>query len=146
MAQTACREVGLPTWGANPRFFHAPCAGRQERCFGLSMAPRPASVGESSADKAVDEASLSQQPHDAAARPASGKEHRVGQADLVRFRSALTVLCVRGIQTSVAMADEDVATKAPESDAQEDVKPAEDIGGIPGDTTPDQSAATMGVS
>lgn len=52
------------------------------------------------------------------------------------------------------MADNDVATKAPESDAQEsdaqenlkDVEEAEGISGIPGDTKPDQGSASMGVS
>ena len=47
------------------------------------------------------------------------------------------------------MADEEVATKAPESDAQEDSKEqteAEKISGIDGDTKPDQGAASMGVS
>lgn len=39
------------------------------------------------------------------------------------------------------MADEDVATKAPESDAQEDSQEE-----IPGDTKVDQGAASMGVS
>lgn len=46
------------------------------------------------------------------------------------------------------MADSEVATKAPESDAQEDAplaKDAEQISGIPGDTMPDQGAASMGV-
>lgn len=44
------------------------------------------------------------------------------------------------------MADEEVATKAPESDAQEQ-GPAEakEISGIDGDTKPDQAAASMGV-
>lgn len=37
------------------------------------------------------------------------------------------------------MTDEDVATRAPESDAQE-------VSGIEGDTKPDQGAASMGVS
>jgi hypothetical protein len=40
------------------------------------------------------------------------------------------------------MADEEVATKAPESDAQQD---AQRISGIEGDTKPDQGAASMGV-
>ena len=47
------------------------------------------------------------------------------------------------------MADMDVATKAPESDAQEDTQQpteAEKISGISGDTKPDQGAASMGVS
>lgn len=47
------------------------------------------------------------------------------------------------------MADNDVATKAPESDAQEDSQQAteaEKISGIQGDTKPDQGAASMGVS
>lgn len=47
------------------------------------------------------------------------------------------------------MADNDVATKAPESDAQEDSQPpteAEKISGIQSDTKPDQGAASMGVS
>lgn len=39
------------------------------------------------------------------------------------------------------MADEEVATRAPESDATE----AQDVSGIPGDTKPDQGAASMGV-
>lgn len=39
------------------------------------------------------------------------------------------------------MADEEVATKAPESDATE----AQNVSGIPGDTKPDQGAASMGV-
>ncbi|KAK3669286.1 hypothetical protein LTR78_010824 [Recurvomyces mirabilis] len=39
------------------------------------------------------------------------------------------------------MADEDLATRAPESDAQED---AQAKSGIPGDTKPDQGAASMG--
>jgi len=38
------------------------------------------------------------------------------------------------------MADEEVATRAPESDATE----AQDVSGIPGDTKPDQGAASMG--
>ena len=45
------------------------------------------------------------------------------------------------------MADEDVATRAPESDAQEQVQrddEAERISGIVGDSKPDQGAATMG--
>ena len=37
------------------------------------------------------------------------------------------------------MADEENATRAPESDAQE-------VSGIPGDSKPDQGAASMGVS
>lgn len=41
--------------------------------------------------------------------------------------------------TMAATDDNDVATKAPESDAQE-------ISGIPGDSRPDQGAASMGVS
>lgn len=47
------------------------------------------------------------------------------------------------------MSDADVATRAPESDAQEDLKDveaAEGISGIEGDTKPDQGAASMGVS
>ena len=47
------------------------------------------------------------------------------------------------------MADEEVATKAPESDAQEQTRApteAEKISGIEGDTKPDQGAASMGVS
>lgn len=47
------------------------------------------------------------------------------------------------------MADNDVATRAPESDAQEDLKDveaAEGISGIQGDSKPDQGAASMGVS
>lgn len=47
------------------------------------------------------------------------------------------------------MADNDVATRAPENDAQEDLKDveeAEGISGIQGDTKPDQGAASMGVS
>lgn len=47
------------------------------------------------------------------------------------------------------MADNDVATRAPESDAQEDLKDveqAEGISGIQGDTKPDQGSASMGVS
>jgi len=48
--------------------------------------------------------------------------------------------CTTTIETTI-MADEDVATRAPESDAQE----AHDISGIPGDTKPDQGAASMGV-
>ena len=47
------------------------------------------------------------------------------------------------------MADEEVATKAPESDAQEQSQfrsEAEKISGIQGDTKPDQGAASMGVS
>lgn len=48
------------------------------------------------------------------------------------------------------MADADVATKAPESDAQEDAQPrdteAEKISGIQGDTKPEQGSASMGVS
>lgn len=47
------------------------------------------------------------------------------------------------------MADEDLATKAPESDAQEQSQPAtetEKISGIQGDTKPDQGTASMGVS
>jgi hypothetical protein len=50
---------------------------------------------------------------------------------------------------SATMADNDVATKAPESDAQEDSQPpteAEKISGIQSDTKPDQGAASMGVS
>ena len=44
------------------------------------------------------------------------------------------------------MADEEVATKAPESDAQEQsTAEAEKISGIEGDTKPDQGAASMGV-
>ena len=46
------------------------------------------------------------------------------------------------------MADEDVATKAPESDAQEKMQSpveAKEISGIEGDTKPDQGAASMGV-
>lgn len=45
------------------------------------------------------------------------------------------------------MADDDVATRAPESDAQgRDTKTeAEKISGIEGDTKPDQGAASMGV-
>ena len=44
------------------------------------------------------------------------------------------------------MADQDVATKAPESDAQEQsAVEAKDISGIEGDTKPDQGAASMGV-
>ena len=39
------------------------------------------------------------------------------------------------------MADDEIATKAPESDAQE----AQSISGIPGDTKPDQGPASMGV-
>lgn len=39
------------------------------------------------------------------------------------------------------MADEEVATKAPESDATE----AQSVSGIAGDTKPDQGAASMGV-
>ena len=45
------------------------------------------------------------------------------------------------------MADADLATKAPENDAQEDVpldQEAEQISGIQGDTKPDQGAASMG--
>ncbi|KAK5168847.1 uncharacterized protein LTR77_006156 [Saxophila tyrrhenica] len=43
------------------------------------------------------------------------------------------------------MADNGVATKAPESDAQEENKTAaEQISGIPGDSQPDQGAASMG--
>lgn len=47
------------------------------------------------------------------------------------------------------MADNDVATKAPESDAQEGTEQpteAEKISGIPGDTKPDQGSASLGVS
>jgi len=51
------------------------------------------------------------------------------------------------------MADKDLATRAPESDAQEDAKEdlnavesAEGISGIPGDTKVDQGAASLGVS
>ena len=51
------------------------------------------------------------------------------------------------------MAEPEVATKAPESDAQaqeQEQKPepseAEQISGIEGDTKPDQGAASMGVS
>ena len=47
------------------------------------------------------------------------------------------------------MADSEVATKAPESDAQEASQPqteAEQISGIQGDTKPDQGSASMGVS
>ena len=47
-----------------------------------------------------------------------------------------------------AMADEEpeIATKAPESDAQEQQPTeGEKISGIPGDTKPDQGAASMGV-
>lgn len=47
------------------------------------------------------------------------------------------------------MADNDVATRAPESDAQEDLKDveqAEGISGIQGDSKPDQGSASMGVS
>ena len=46
------------------------------------------------------------------------------------------------------MSDNDVATKAPESDAQEDAPKeqteAEKISGIQGDTKPDQGSASMG--
>jgi len=45
------------------------------------------------------------------------------------------------------MADDEIATRAPESDAQEDSQrdaKAESISGIAGDSQPDQSAATMG--
>lgn len=47
------------------------------------------------------------------------------------------------------MADEEVATRAPESDAMEqssDLNEAEQISGIKGDSKPDQGAASMGVS
>lgn len=51
------------------------------------------------------------------------------------------------------MADKDLATRAPESDAQEDIKEdlnavesAEGISGIPRDTKVDQGAASLGVS
>ena len=47
------------------------------------------------------------------------------------------------------MAEDEVATKAPESDAQEDTQApteAEKISGIASDTKPDQGAASMGVS
>ena len=47
------------------------------------------------------------------------------------------------------MADDEVATKAPESDAQETAQPtpaAEKTSGIQGDTKVDQGAASMGVS
>ena len=47
------------------------------------------------------------------------------------------------------MADSEVATRAPESDAQEETQPKGDgeaISGIEGDTKPDQGAASMGVS
>jgi len=47
------------------------------------------------------------------------------------------------------MADDELATRAPESDAQEQStnqpSEAEKISGIPGDTKPDQGAASMGV-
>lgn len=44
------------------------------------------------------------------------------------------------------MADEDVATRAPESDAQEQAPTeAEQVSGIAGDTKPDQGPASMGV-
>jgi hypothetical protein len=44
------------------------------------------------------------------------------------------------------MADQDVATKAPESDAQEQsVTEAKEVSGIEGDTKPDRGAASMGV-
>ena len=49
----------------------------------------------------------------------------------------------------MTMADNDLATRAPESDAQEDLKDveaAEGVSGIQGDTKPDQGAASMGVS
>jgi len=42
------------------------------------------------------------------------------------------------------MADEEVATRAPESDAQEDKPTAKDKSNIPGDTIVDQGAS-MGV-
>lgn len=46
------------------------------------------------------------------------------------------------------MADEDVATRSPESDSQEATQPApteaEKISGIHGDTKPDQGSASMG--
>ena len=73
-------------------------------------------------------------------------------------RSPLHLSCLRsttnpGIQKSSlqspTMADNDVATKAPESDAQEGTEQpseAEKISGIPGDTKPDQGSASMGVS
>ena len=51
--------------------------------------------------------------------------------------------------TQPTMADNDVATRAPESDAQEDLKDVEaakGISGIPGDSKPDQGSASMGVS
>lgn len=47
------------------------------------------------------------------------------------------------------MADNEVATRAPESDAKEDLKDveeAEGISGIQGDTKPTQGSASMGVS
>lgn len=47
------------------------------------------------------------------------------------------------------MADNELATRAPESDAQENVKDVEDvegISGIEGDTKPTQGGASMGVS
>ena len=44
------------------------------------------------------------------------------------------------------MADNELATKAPESDAQEQSTiEAEEISGIQGDTKPDQGQASMGV-
>lgn len=44
------------------------------------------------------------------------------------------------------MADNEIATKAPESDAQEQsITEAEQISGIPGDTKPDQGQGSMGV-
>lgn len=51
--------------------------------------------------------------------------------------------------TNTIMADNELATRAPESDAQEDledVEEAEGISGIQGDSKPDQGAASMGVS
>lgn len=54
----------------------------------------------------------------------------------------------RDSRAALTMADDEVATKAPESDAQEDSKPetsdAEKSSGIEGDTKPDQGSASMG--